>query len=111
MSLKSGVSSPDPDSALGSALNSQALASGPDVREMSFKPLGMSETKSSQGSNWSEVLQEEEENFKSKHPTNQDSAVQLSTHSVTNNSTINLSTPGNSTEKEGTLSQGTQPGV
>jgi len=111
VSLKSGVSSPDPDSALGSALNSQALASGPDVREMSFKPLGMSETKSSQGSNWSEVLQEEEENFKSKHPTNPDSAVQLSTHSVTNNSTINLSTPGNSTEKEGTLSQETQPGL
>ena len=110
MSLKSGVSSPDPDSALGSALNSQALASGPDVREMSFKPLGMSETKSSQGSNWSEVLQEEE-SFKSKHPTNQDSAVQLSTHSVTNNSTINLSTPGNSTEKEGTLLQETQPGL
>ena len=51
-------------------------------------------------------VQEEEENFKSKHPTNQDSAVQLSTHSVTNNSTINLSTPGNSTEKEET-----QPGL
>ena len=46
-SEKSEVSSndDDPDSALGSALNSQALASAPNVPEMSFKHVGLSETK------------------------------------------------------------------
>jgi len=70
-SEKSGVSShdDDPDSALGSVLESQALASAPVIPEMSFKPLDMSETKDSMGSSWSQSLQEESQHQQSQNTT------------------------------------------
>jgi len=109
-SEKSEVSShdDDPDSALGSALESQALANAPVVPEMSFKPaetsfkpldpemsfkpLDMSETKDSTGSSWAQSLLEESQHQQSQNMTGSSKAESIKSHSGGNFSGDKLGT-------------------